>query len=197
MRTNFSWYKSLKVISMCLEGFETLSVTKFCNCITLGSAALRLHRFPSPISSNHDSCISAPIGRSLWGVPDLSDGAHVAWFGWLRYILSNTRRWGRGSVALSRKCQTVVAGSRWRRSAILFWRNLAAPDTCLAVDRRNTDLHLHLQSACSNKQRLMGFIQIGLFWRSCRVKHFDLKKNKNKKESNKARNTKNSQGALE
>lgn len=33
------------------------------------------------------------LGGPRWGVPDLSDGAHVARFGWLLYILSNTSLW--------------------------------------------------------------------------------------------------------
>lgn len=94
--------------------------------------------FHASISSRHDSCISALIGRLLWGVPDLSDRAR---FGWLVYILSNMSLWGTENDIPSRKCQTAVAGLCWHCTVILFWRISAEVDTCLAVDRKNSDLH--------------------------------------------------------
>lgn len=114
--------------------------------------------FSASISSNPDSCISVLIGRLLWGVPDLSDGAHVARFSWLVYILSNMSLGGTENCIPSRKCQTVVAGLCWHCTVMLFWRILAEVDTCLAVDRKHSDLHL--QSVCSNKQHLMWFTKI-------------------------------------
>lgn len=84
--------------------------------------------------------------------------AHVARFGWLVYILSNTSLWGTENCIPSRKCQTVVAGLCWHCAVILFWSVLAEVDTCLPVDRKNSDLHL--QSARANKQHLMWLAEI-------------------------------------
>lgn len=96
--------------------------------------------FRASISSNHDSCISALIGRMLWGVPDLSDGAHVARFGWLVYILSNMSLWGTENFQEMSNC-----------TVILFWRILAEVDTDLAFDWESSRF---ASSACSNKQHL-------------------------------------------
>lgn len=111
--------------------------------------------FYASISSNHDSCISALIGSLLWGVPDLSDGAHVARFGWLVYILSNMSLWGTENCIPSRKCQTVVAGLCWHSTVILFWR--------IHVFQLTGRTQISIQSACSNKQQSMWFRKIRHF----------------------------------
>lgn len=117
--------------------------------------------FRASISSHHDSCISALIGRLLWGVPDLSDGAR---FGWLVYILSNMSLWGTGNCIPSRKCQTAVAGLCWHCTLWYYfeesWQRLTH------VSRLTGRTLICIQSACSNKQHLMWFIKIRHFWRS-------------------------------
>lgn len=115
--------------------------------------------YTNSISSKHDSCIPALIGQFLRGVPDLSDGAHVARFGWLVYILSNMRLWGTEKTHLFRKSvkqqwQVLAGTALW----YYFWGILAEVDTCLAVDRKK--LWFACRVACSNKQHSTRLVEI-------------------------------------